>query len=444
MRDLSQLRQDALEIFHACIKAADPDRAVRNSLRLVGNELFFGENNHVSLHDFERITVLGAGKASASMAGALESLFADSIHEGLVAAKYGHGKRLKKVRVLEAGHPIPDLQSESASLQILALADSLTEKDLVISCISGGGSALLAAPAHGISLSDKQWVTESLIGAGADIYEINAVRKHLSTIKGGRLAECVYPATVINLMLSDVIGDDPGTIGSGPFAGDVTTFETAWSVMERFGLLKKAPRSVISHLKDGMKGLRPETPPPGDPIFAKVSNIVIGSNIASLMAGKARACELGYNAAVLSSTLRGDTTEAARFHAHIAEEVRASGNPLHSPACILSGGETTVSVRGTGLGGRNQHFVLSIVKAVSRIKGAVFLSAGSDGTDGPTDAAGAVADSETLRRTEFLELDLNEFLLNYDSYHFFEALGDLVITGPTFTNVMDIRLVLLA
>lgn len=444
MRDLTRLRKDALDIFHACVKAADPGEAIRNNVRIEGHVLSFGKTYHVNVHDFERIFVVGAGKASASMAAAIESLLQDSISGGLVVVKYGHGKPLQKVRLEEAGHPIPDLQSESASRHIVDLADSFTERDLVISCISGGGSSLLASPVSGVSLSSKQWVTESLMKAGADIHELNAVRKHLSAIKGGRLAQRAHPATVINLMLSDVIGDDPGTIGSGPFAADETTFETAWGVLEKFGLLRKAPPPVIRHLQDGLDGLAKETPKPGDLIFSRVFNLVVGSNIAALTAGRERASDLGYNAAILSSTLRGDTVEAARFHAHIAEEISASSNPLPRPACILSGGETTVLVSGTGLGGRNQHFVLSVVKEASRIPGAVFLSAGSDGTDGPTDAAGALADSQTLLRAQSAGLAVDDFLSRSDSYHFFSALGDLVVTGPTFTNVMDIRVILTA
>lgn len=439
-----KLRKDANEILSVCLEAADPEKAVRRFVQLDGASLRVHPDFSVDLADVGRIVIVGVGKGSAPMAKALEDMLGDHVHSGAICVKYGHGLPLKKVRVFEAGHPVPDTSGQEAAQEIMRLLASLEESDLVISCISGGGSALLPAPASGITLGDKQELTRRLLVAGADIHEINAVRRHLSASKAGRLMRLAYPAFVINLMLSDVVGDDPATIASGPFAPDGSTFADALSIIERYELMDKVSSAVARHIRDGADGKIEETPKKEDHIFSRVLNVIVGSSILSLEAGREKAKELGYRTLILSSTIEGDTAEAARFHGALADEIRSSGNPLRPPACLLSGGETTVVVKGDGLGGRNQHFVLSLVRKASKIPNTLFLSAGSDGTDGPTDAAGAVADNFTLDLAQSLGLNPDEFLKDYDSYHFFEKLGDLVFTGPTRTNVMDIRMVLIS
>lgn len=439
-----KLREDANAILTACLEAVDPEMAVRRFVRVDGSILSVDPDFQVDLTAIDRIVVVGGGKGSAPMAKALEDLLRDRISSGAICVKYGHGVPLNRIQVFEAGHPVPDASGVAASREIMEQLEPLGSSDLVISCISGGGSALLPAPAAGITLEEKQDLTRRLLAAGADIYEINAVRRHLSKAKGGNLMRAAYPAFVINLMLSDVVGDDPATIASGPFSPDSSTFQDALRVLERYELLAEVSPKLERYLRDGVDGKVPETPPQDDRIFSRVLNVLVGSNFLGLEAGRLRAEELGYRALILSSTIEGDTAEAARFHGALAEEIRSTGNPAPPPACLLTGGETTVAVKGDGLGGRNQHFILSLVQKASKIPNALFLSVGSDGTDGPTDAAGAVVDSHTLERALSLGLDPDEFLRNYDSYHFFEKLGDLVLTGPTRTNVMDIRIILVA
>ncbi|MBI5248114.1 MAG: glycerate kinase [Desulfomonile tiedjei] len=439
-----RLREHALTILQACIRAADPEIAVRNQFKLENRTFRVADDFSLDLGRFDRVFVLGAGKASAPMAKALEDILGDVILNGLICVKYGHDLPLDRITVAQAGHPVPDSQGLEAARALMEFASQAGSKDLIISCISGGGSALLPAPPPGITLEEEQELTRCLLAVGADIHEINAVRKHLSLIKGGQLMKLAFPAFVINLMLSDVLGDDPGTIASGPFAPDRSTFGEVMGILENYELVKKTAPSIIHRIMQGIAGEIQETPKPGDGIFGRVKNVVIGSNIQSLRAGKLEAERIGYDALILSSTIQGHTTEAALLHAAVAREIRSSQNPAQPPACILSGGETTVVVRGRGKGGRNQEFCLSLVKAASEIPGSLFLSAGTDGNDGPTDAAGALVDSLTLQRASALGLNPDEFLKNNDSYNFFQRLGDLIVTGPTRTNVMDVRLILVS
>jgi len=443
-KSLGRLRADAISILDACLAAADSEEAVKRHITIDNGNLFLNDDLLIRRGDWDRIIVVGAGKASAPMAKALEEILGDGIDGGLICVKYGHGMDLKKIRVLEAGHPVPDAAGENAAVRIAALLEAAGPRDVVISCISGGGSALLPAPADGISLKDKQDLTAKLLAAGADIQEINTLRKHVSLTKGGNLARLAYPAFVVNLMLSDVIGDDPGTIASGPFAPDSSTFPDALRILERYDLTESVPKPIIDRIRSGVEGSIQDTAKEGDIIFSKVRNVIVGSNILSLLAGQKKAKALGYNTIILSSSIQGDTREAAGFHYSLASEVRATGNPAQPPACLLSGGETTVKLKGSGLGGRNQEFALSLVKRAAKLPGTLFLSAGTDGSDGPTDAAGAVADTDSLSRASSGHLDPDTFLENNDSYHFFQKLGDLVITGPTRTNVMDVRIILVA
>lgn len=441
---LEDLRSDAMEILQACLEAADPEQSVKRFVKVDGNILVVDPDFRVDLGDVDRLVVVGGGKGSAPMGKAVEDLLGDRITGGVICVKYGHGLDLERIRVIEGSHPLPDRAGEKAAHKIIEILESLGERDLVISCISGGGSALLPTVPQGLTLEQKQDLTGHLLSVGADIHEINAVRKHLSLTKGGNLARFAFPARVVNLMLSDVVGDDPDTIASGPFVPDRSTYGQVLEILKKYALLGTVPEPVLSRLRAGIAGEIPETPKEGDRIFDRVINVIVGCNFMSLEAGEARARKLNYRTALLSSSIEGDTTEAAFFHGAIAREIRRSGNPIEPPACILTGGETTVVLSGSGKGGRNQHFALSLVRGASEIPDCVFLSAGTDGTDGPTDAAGAFVDSDSLRRALELGLNPNDYLRENDSYRFFEQLGDLVITGPTRTNVMDVRICLLA
>jgi glycerate 2-kinase len=431
----ARLRKDASAIFRAALKAADPGEAIRRHVRVDGERLIAGRRRY-DLSAFDGVTVLGAGKASAAMAAEVERLLGRRVRGGLVNVKYGHTARLRRVELNECGHPVPDAAGVNGAERIAKIAASLGERDLAICVISGGGSALLPLPAAPVTLEDKQATTKLLLACGADIHEINAVRKHISLLKGGQLARLCYPAAVISLLLSDVIGDDLDVIGSGPTAPDSSTFEDARAILAKYGLLERVPRSVRERLENPDA---PETPQADDPVFRRVQNLVVGSNRLAVDAAARRAKELGYRPLVLSTRIEGETREVARMHAAIALEAQSSGQPVKPPACIISGGETTVTIRGGGLGGRNQEFALAAGIDLAGTRGIVVLSAGTDGTDGPTDAAGAIADGGTVK-----DAAARAALDNNDSYHFFEKAGGLLKTGPTNTNVMDIRLLLVA
>ncbi len=440
---MKNLRRDIREIFDAGLKAADPGEAVRRAITLAGEKLIIGDREY-DLNLFDRVIVVGAGKAGASMAAALESILGSYITEGMVITKYGHGLALKTISVTEAGHPIPDESGVDGSRRMLDMLKRAGEKDLVLCVISGGGSALLPMPVSGISLHDKQETTQALLECGADIHEINIIRKHLSGIKGGRLAEAAFPGTLVALILSDVIGDDLDAIASGPTVPDGSTFGDCMKIMDKYDLESKLPRSVVARLERGVSGTVPETPKPGNPVFDKTFALIIGSCALSVSSAKQKAFELGYETIILSSSIEGETMEVAKVHAAIAREILKSGNPVSTPGCIVSGGETTVTIRGDGLGGRNMEFVLAAAIEIDGFEGITLLSGGTDGTDGPTDAAGAIADGSTVQVARVRGLDAEAYLRNNDSYHFFEKIGDLLITGPTMTNVMDLRILLVA
>ena len=318
------------------------------------------------------------------------------------------------------------------------------ERDLVLCVISGGGSALLVAPAEGVTLGDKQEVTRLLLACGADIHEINTVRKHLSRAKGGGLARAAYPATVVSLILSDVIGDDLNVIASGPAVPDTTTFADAWDVFEKYGIWSKLPASVQTRLQKGLEGDIEDTPKAGDAVFQRCYSELVGTNIQALIAAAGAARQKGYRSLILSSTVQGEAREVVKMFAACAKEVRNSAHPIPAPACILCGGETTVTIQGSGKGGRNQEFALAAAMVIDGLKNIVVLSGGTDGTDGPTDAAGAIVDGATMTRAHAANLDPLDFLKRSDSYYFFKALGDLIVTGPTRTNVSDLYMVLVA
>jgi hydroxypyruvate reductase len=425
-----QLRRHALRVFRAAVDAANPHEAIQRHMR------------RCNLRRFESVYVVGAGKAGATMAGALERAPGLSITAGLVNVKYGHTARLRRVELCECGHPVPDRNGMRGAKRIAEIARGAGPNDLVICLISGGASALLPLPAEGISLADKQATTKALLACGADIHELNTVRKHLSAIKGGQLARIASPATVITLVLSDVIGDDLDVIGSGPTVPDTSTFAETLDILRRYRLLKRVPKTVRERIGRGAAGGIEETPKPGDPIFSRVRNVIVGNNRIAIDAAVRTARVLGYRTTVLSTMIEGEAREVARVHAAIARQIRLRGQPMKPPACIISGGETTVTLRGQGLGGRNQEFVLAAARDISGLPNTVILSAGTDGTDGPTDAAGAIADGRTIARAAEIGLNVPDSLANNDSYHFFEPLGDLIRTGPTGTNVMDVQVVL--
>ncbi len=411
---MTKLRRDALAIFKAGVAAANPAAMVEAALK-----------RRRDLDRYERIFVVGGGKASGTMAVAAERVLGRRITAGCIAVKDGDAAKAKRIELCPCGHPVPDNRGVGAAARIAELCSETGENDLVICLLSGGASALLPAPLPPITLAEKQEITRQLLACGATIHEINAVRKHLSAIKGGRLAKLAAPARVLTLALSDVVGDQLDVIGSGPTAPDASTFEDALAVLAKYGLKMQMPRN--------------ETPKPGDPLFERVENIIVGSNQKSMEAAAAKARALGYRTMILASTLEGETRDVARAHAAIARQIRVSGQPIKVPACVISGGETTVTIRGKGKGGRNQEFALAAAIDIAGLKDMLILSAGTDGTDGPTDAAGAMADGDTVTRSE---TDARQALAANDSYPFFEKSGDLVMTGATGTNVMDVHVIL--
>lgn len=373
--------------------------------------------------DTERVFVVGAGKAGAAMAIAVERLLGRRITDGLVTVPDGVTARVRRIRLQQARHPLPDQRGVDGAAAIAEIARQTTERDLLICVISGGASALLPAPVPGLTLERKQTITRALLNGGATIHELNTVRKHLSAIKGGQLAALAHPARVLALILSDVIGDDLDVIGSGPTVEDRTTVEDARAVLRKYGVEDPG----VLHETPKLTG-------------ARVQNLIVGSNRLAIDAAAEKAKELGYKPLVLSTFIDGETRDVAAMHAAIAKEIIANDRPAKRPVCILSGGETTCTVRGTGLGGRNQEFVLAAAIALQGVSDVTILSGGTDGIDGPTDAAGAVADGATVTRSG---MDARAYLANNDSYHFFEPLNALLKTGPTGTNVMDVRMLLL-
>jgi len=421
------------DIFFASLKAVDPYKSVRAVKdTLLGK---YSEGN------YKKVVVIGFGKAACPMAKAAEELL--PVDDGIVITKYGHcadNFKPEKIRVSEAGHPVPDKNGLRAANELSGLVRDLDRDVFVVCLVSGGGSALLASPIKGITLDEKRIVTELLLKAGADIYELNTVRKHISGVKGGRLAQILYPSRVVSLLLSDVMGDKLDVIASGPTVPDSSTYRDAMNVIQKYALSEKIPVNVLKIIEKGIEGQIPETPKKGEGVFENVDNIIVGSNRIALEAARDKAESLSMSAEILSSDLAGEAREAGLWLAEKALEVRNS--KPHKKICLISGGETTVTVRGSGTGGRNTELALAAAIALDGEKAITLLSAGTDGTDGPTDAAGAVIDGESIQKAGKLGLDAEEYLGNNDSYPFFKATGDLLITGPTGTNVMDVQVIL--
>ncbi|QJB33769.1 glycerate kinase [Chitinophaga oryzae] len=424
--------------MHA-VSAVHPVQLIRRYVQVKAPSTLVISGDDYVLPPQGRLIVLGAGKASAAMAQELEKVLEGHLRpEGFIVTKYGHSLPLQHLELLEAGHPVPDEHSLEASRRFLETAAAAGENDVVILLLSGGASALLADVPEGSSLADVQQVFTLLLNSGAGIHEINIVRKHLSKIKGGWLAQNIYPATLCALVLSDVVGDDLSVIGSGPAVPDPSTFADAVAILEKYRLPEQLPLPLRRYLADGVAGIIPDTPKAGDVSFSRVHHYLAGTNHIALQAAADKARSLGYHAQVLASDTTGDAHTVAET---LAAAALAYEGPR--PACLLAGGETTVQVTGNGKGGRNQQLVLAAAIALAGHEGITLLSAGTDGTDGPTNAAGAIADGHTLERAAALQLDARDFLQRQDAWTFFSKAGGLLITGPTQTNVMDLMMVLL-
>ena len=456
--DPGRMREVLAGIFRAGLERVDPYAMIARQLSLQGEDLVVateGRRIAIPLRDYRRILLLGAGKAAAPMARAVEELLGERLEQGLVCVKYGHTETLKRVELVEAGHPVPDQAGVVAARRIAALARGADAQTLVIACISGGGSALLPAPldresSRGLvelTLEEKQRTTALLLACGADIREINCVRKHLSALKGGRLLQLLQPARSLNLILSDVVGDDLSSIASGLTAPDTGSYAQALEIVERYRLRRQLPAAVLRALELGVAGKIPETVKPGDPCLAGVDNVLLGSNRQALLAAAARAEALGFRVRPLTAPLCGEAREAAKAIAAMAREAACSRRPGRTPVCLLFGGETVVTLRGKGKGGRNQELALAFLAEMAgwgeEKERVFFLSAATDGNDGPTDAAGAFADAQALAHPAVTGVEvLRRALADNDSYTFFATAEALFRTGPTNTNVCDLQIVL--
>ena len=456
--DFKKLESDLESIFMAGVRRVDPYLLIKASVRLQGDQLVIESNEvreSVALSNFKRIFVIGFGKATARMAKAMEEILGERVTAGVSSVKDGHTETLNTIRIIEASHPVPDKNGLKAAQAIVDLASRADEQTLVLTLISGGGSALIPYPwgvseedgIESLTLAEKQEVTRILLQCGATITEINTVRKHLSRIKGGRLAEWMFPAMSLNLILSDVVGDRLDVIASGATSPDTSTFRDMQDVFVKYDLTSQIPENILKIMRSGLKKRIPETPKPGAQVFDKVRNILIGTNSLALLAAKQQAEQMGYKTGILNSQLVGEAREVARELYKIARKYQKKKLPQEEPLCLLFGGETTVTIKGDGKGGRNQEMALSFLcemadnpSAADRI---CFLSGGTDGNDGPTDAAGAFATIQLLDRAGKMGISLKEYLNNNDAYHFFDAINGLLKTGPTNTNVCDIQVILI-
>ncbi|WP_031481712.1 glycerate kinase type-2 family protein [Maridesulfovibrio frigidus] len=445
------------QIFAEALARVDPYKIITNKLALA-NEILtiqMDEGNiSVDLKEFERIVVIGAGKATAKMAKAIEYVLGDRIESGIISVKYGHTENLKYIKTIEAAHPVPDENGVKAAHMIEELACSASDKTLVINLISGGGSALLPSPMHAeidgekisITLEDKQAVTKSLLACGADISEINCIRKHLSNLKGGRLLRCIRPARSLNFILSDVVGDNLDTIASGMTSFDHSTYCDAISIIDHYEIRDRIPSHVLKALEMGNKGQLIETLKKDEFEKERAENILIGTNRIALLGARDKAVELGYNVQILTSRLEGEAANAADMFWAIAQDERQWELLEKKPACIIAGGETVVTIKGKGKGGRNQEMALTFLMRLGQDKlngkDIHFLAASTDGNDGPTDAAGGFADSAILEKSREMGLSITDYLNNNDSYHFLEKVDALHKTGPTNTNVCDVQMLI--
>ncbi len=432
------VRETITALMREAIKSADPDRAVRNALHIDDNRLKVFE---MELELRGRVYLLALGKAACAMARAAVDVLGGAIREGVVVTKYGYAENCLsdgRIRIIEAGHPVPDKNSLLAGKLGRELAEKIGKDDLLIVLISGGGSSLFLLPEEGITLEDKIRTNELLLRSGAKIWEVNTVRKHISAVKGGKLAKRVK-GTVISLILSDVVGDRLEAIASGPTVRDPTTFQDAYRILRLYGVWEKVPESVKVHIERGFRGEVEETLKEDLP---NVHNFIVGSGTMACEAAERKAEGLGYNAVVLTTTLEGEAREVAVAIGSIIEEISRNNRPLKKPAVLIAGGEWTVTVgEGTGLGGPNQEFALSIARKIAGLN-AVVLAVDTDGTDGPTDAAGGIVDGRTMSLLKEAGIDIEEALRRHDAYHALERVGALLRTGPTGTNVNSLVIAL--
>jgi len=437
---------DLKNIYRDAVREVDSAGLMVSRVRKEGRKLVLtgqGGSWTEDLSLYRQVMVLGIGKASARMASAMENILGRELSSGFVITKYGHGLNLQKVKVLEAGHPVPDENSLKGARILTDMAQAADEHTMIINLISGGGSSLLCLPADGISLDHKRKTTQALLASGAGIDEVNCVRKHLSKVKGGGLARIASPARLVNLILSDVIGDRIDTIASGITAPDPTTFQDALSIVQRYGMDGKLPEAVIDRLARGARGDVAETPKTGNPAFRNSIHLVLGNNTLACTAARASAQKLGYDAQILTTALSGEAAEAGKCFAQLAKAINEGKSRTEKPAIIIAGGETTVTLRGKGKGGRNQEMALAFALELHRIlqdsANIFFMSAGTDGSDGPTDAAGALVTPALMEKMKTISAEAASHLQDNDSYSFFQTQGGLFITGPTYTNVCDIQ-----
>ncbi|MBN1292133.1 MAG: glycerate kinase [Candidatus Latescibacteria bacterium] len=435
------VKKTALDILSVALKAADPYHCIKKYVRIEHGSIVIDGITYPSV-EYPKVMVVGAGKASARMAQALEDVLGDRINGGWINTKDDHAVPVQYIHVHECGHPVPDERGLTGARHIREILTEADDHTLVIGLLSGGGSALMPAPVDGITLKEKQDITSLLLKSGAAINELNAIRKHLSTLKGGGMARLAYPARLHMLILSDVIGDKLDVIASGPGVSDSSTFQDCLDICERYNIMDSLPENVKSRFIDGSQGKIPDTLKEGDTVVLSAVNSLIGNNRMSVEAARSYAGKLGYNTLVLSTMIEGEASDVGTVLSSVALEIMETGNPIKKPACVICGGETTVTIRGKGKGGRNQEMSLKVAQRLRGIENFMFLSAGTDGTDGPTDAAGGIVDGNTVLQGEEKGFDCYRFLDNNDSYHYLEAVDGLIKTGPTGTNVMDIQILL--
>lgn len=443
MSMIRDLTENAVDIFKAAVEAVRPNNLIPRVFRRVGNKLQIGELEF-DLGKFSNTVVVGGGKASASMAASVEEILGPEITSGIVITKYGHSVPLRKVRVYEAAHPVPDEDGVRATAELIRMIEHADEDDLVVCLLSGGGSALLSSFENAITLDDVQRLSREMLASGMPIDAMNTIRKHISKVGGGKLARLAYPATVLTLVLSDVVGDPLESIASGPTVPDPTTFAEAVEILTKYSLEPKLPASIRNFLSQGVAGKIPETPKPGNDVFSQCHTIIVGNNLLALEEGRRKATSLGYDARVISATVQGESREVAKLFAREVRGFLANHSGRRIPVCVLMGGETTVAVKGSGAGGRNQEFALKASIEIEGIESIAILSGGTDGTDGPTEVAGAVVDGTTCVRARRMNIEPEKYLENNDSYNFFRQVGGHVVTGPTLTNVMDIMVALVS
>ena len=433
-------REIAIEIFLAGVESVKPDSLIKRFVSINQNKLQI-EKIGFDLSTIKNIYVVGVGKASAAMAQAMESILKTRITSGHIITKYNHSVPLKFITITEAGHPVPDENGIKGTEQIMSIVNKAEIDDLVICLISGGGSALLADVPEGCTLADLKAVNSILLKTGANITEMNCISKHLSKVKGGLLAKAASPATVVSLILSDVIGDPLDVIASGPTTTDPTTFADAISIIRNYKIEKEIPEKIYRVLQEGFENRRQETLKESDEILLHTINLIIGNNSLALKTAKEKAESLGFESRVITNKLDGDVGDVARYI--VENAVKAKKEISYKKICLLFAGEPTVKVKGNGLGGRNQHLALIIASLLKDLPGITFLAGGTDGSDGPTDATGAVVDSLTAGNSSNLHLDIEQYINNCDSYNYFKKTGGLIITGPTQTNVMDLMVALI-